>query len=177
MCYCEFPTIQVCVLISISLLLWQWACASAGDEPALHRFSLHAAHLGEVHTLLILHLMTFDPVIWLLNTLELDQTRIEQLYAHSSIFFPSLLQTHTHIHILNLYASFKLHGLHLSLSTCVLNIWSGDLKDNPADLTRTCHFSSPSNKRHQLQEDAVLCSKTLYLFPGPLQTFLLVAQK
>lgn len=115
MCYCEFPTIQVCVLISISLLLWQWACASAGDEPALHRFSLHAAHLGEVHTLLILHLMTFDPVIWLLNTLELDQTRIEQLYAHSSIFFPSLLQTHTHIHILNLYASFKLHGLHLSL--------------------------------------------------------------
>lgn len=98
MCYCEFPTIRVCVLISISLLLWQWACASAGDEPALHRFSLHAAHLGEVHTLLILHLMTFDPVIWLLNTLELDQTRIEQLYAHSSIFFPSLLQTHTHTH-------------------------------------------------------------------------------
>lgn len=109
MCYCEFPTIRVCVLISISLLLWQWACASAGDEPALHRFSLHAAHLGEVHTLLILHLMTFDPVIWLLNTLELDQTRIEQLYAHSSIFFPSLLQTHTHTHILDLYASFKLH--------------------------------------------------------------------
>lgn len=41
----------VCVLISLSLLL-QRPGASAGDESALHCFSLHAAHLGEVHPLL-----------------------------------------------------------------------------------------------------------------------------
>lgn len=81
----------VCVLISVSLS-WQRPSASAGDESAFHCFSLHAAHLGEVHPLLN---PTFDPAPRLLDTLDLDQTTSEHNLLNV-VLCPTITTTHRH---------------------------------------------------------------------------------
>lgn len=87
----------VCLVINHCLIVvWQRSGARAGDEPAFHRVSLHASHLGEVHPLLSNPgLMTFDPAPQFLNSLDLDQTTNEPPYPPHVLF--SAVTTNTQI--------------------------------------------------------------------------------